>query len=194
MGSTLWDMAPVVTVVLGVVLVSISPDQQSRTRFPLGDESGVTTCPRGGKCSAPVAADLDPREWVWDLHVPSGLPRALGSASCSGGVWSRHVSRRRGREWGSHRCPSSSRRHGRCCRGYQPPGVAWRRSEGPTGYGLVLFKAGAASEGRAHAVRGFRGGESMGSWQHSGWSSAEHVLHHVAGSHSVATASGMAEQ
>ena len=35
---------------------------------------------------------------------------------------------------------------------------------------------------------------SMGSWQYSGWSSAEHVLHCVAGSHSIATASGMAEQ
>ena len=41
--------------------------------------------------------------------------------------------------------------------GYHPPGVAWRRSEGPTGYGLVPVKAGAASEGRAHAVRGLRG-------------------------------------
>ena len=27
---------------------SISPDQRSRTRFPIGDGSGVTTCPRGG--------------------------------------------------------------------------------------------------------------------------------------------------
>ena len=36
--------------------------------------------------------------------------------------------------------------------GYRPPGVAWRRSEGTTGQGLVLVKAGAASEGRAHAV------------------------------------------
>jgi len=34
----------------------------------------------------------------------------------------------------------------------------------------------------------------MGSWQHSSWSSAEHVLHCVAGSHSVITASGMVEQ
>ena len=33
-----------------------------------------------------------------------------------------------------------------------------------------------------------------GSWQHSSWSSAEHLLHCVAGSHSVVTASGMAEQ
>ena len=33
-----------------------------------------------------------------------------------------------------------------------------------------------------------------GSWQHSSWSSAEHVLHCVAGSHSVVTASGMVEQ
>ena len=74
-GSTLWGMAPVVAVVLGIVLDSISPNQRYRTRFPLGDGSGVTTCPRGGKCSASVAADPDPREWVRDLHVPSGLPR-----------------------------------------------------------------------------------------------------------------------
>ena len=33
-------------------------------------------------------------------------------------------------------------------------GVAWRHPEGPTGQGLVQVKAGAASEGRAHAVRG----------------------------------------
>ena len=44
--------------------------------------------------------------------------------------------------------------------GYCPPGVAWRRSEGPTGQGLVLVKARAAFEGRAHAVRGLRGRES----------------------------------
>ena len=44
--STLWGMAPVVTVVLGIVLDSISSNQRSRTRFPLGDGSGVTTCPR----------------------------------------------------------------------------------------------------------------------------------------------------
>ena len=48
-GNTLWGMAPVVAVVLGIVLDPISPDQRSRTRFPLGDGSGVTTCPRGGK-------------------------------------------------------------------------------------------------------------------------------------------------
>ena len=56
-------------------------------------------------------------------------------------------------------CGSSGWR-GRCCGGYRPPGVAWRRSEGPTGQGLILAKAGAASEGRAHAVRGLRGRES----------------------------------
>ena len=67
-------MAPVVAVVLGIVLDSTLPNQWSRTRFPLGDGSGVTTCPRGGKCSAPVAADPDPREWVRDLHVLFGLP------------------------------------------------------------------------------------------------------------------------
>ena len=54
----------------------------------------------------------------------------------------------------------SSGRRGHCCGGYRPPGMAWRRSEGPTGQGLILVKAGAASEGRAHAVRGLRGRES----------------------------------
>jgi len=98
--------------------------------------------------------------WVRDLHVPSGLPRALDSASCSGGVRSRHVSRRRGHGRRSRRRPGSSGRHGRCCGGYHPPGVAWRRSEGPTGQGLVPVKAGAASEGRGHAVRGLCGRES----------------------------------
>ena len=56
---------------------------------------------------------------------------------------------------------SSSGRRGHCCSLYRPPGVAWRSSESPAGQGLVLVKAGAASEGRAHAVRGFREGESM---------------------------------
>ena len=31
----------------------------------------------------------------------------------------------------------------------------WRHSECPAGQGLVLVKVGAASEGRAHAIRGF---------------------------------------
>ena len=44
--------------------------------------------------------------------------------------------------------------------GYCPPGMAWRRSEGPTSQGLVLVKAGATFEGRAHVVRGLRGRES----------------------------------
>ena len=38
--------------------------------------------------------------------------------------------------------------------------AAWLCSEGPTGQGLVLVKAGVASESRAHAARGFRGRES----------------------------------
>ena len=40
------------------------------------------------------------------------------------------------------------------------PHSTWRRSEGPAGGGPALVKVGAASEDRAHAVRGFRGGES----------------------------------
>ena len=81
--------------------------------------------------------------WVWCLAWPSSRASSLALRR-------------------SHRCPcSSSRRRGCCCRGYRPLGVAWRRSEGPAGQGLVLVKAGAASEGRAYAVRGFCGGESM---------------------------------
>jgi len=173
-GSTLWGMAPVVAVVLGIILDSISPNQRSRTRFPLGDGSGVTTCPRGGNArhlwprTRTPAGGLrtstchpDSRGWVRDLHVPSGLPRALGSASCSGGVRSRHVSRRCGRGRRSRRRPGSSGLQGRCCGGFHPTGVAWRRSEGPTGQGLLPVKGGAASEGRVHTVRGLRGRESM---------------------------------
>ena len=103
---------------------SISPDQRSRTRFPLGDGSGVTTCPRGGNAqhlwprtrtpqvgSGPPCAIRTPADGSGTSTCLSGLPRmgpgppraypdppwALGSASCSGGVRSRHVSRGRGR-------------------------------------------------------------------------------------------------
>src|SRR6185295_3039418 len=38
--------------------------------------------------------------------------------------------------------------------------AVWRRSEGPAGQGLVLVKARATYEGRAHAVWGLRGSES----------------------------------
>ena len=71
--------------------------------------------------------------------------------------------------------------------------AAWRRSEGPAGQGLVLVKAGVASESRAHAVRGFRNRENT-SRQHSGGSSASTFAQCVAGSHSGATVPEMAEQ
>ena len=70
--------------------------------------------------------------------------------------WASSLALRRSRR----RPCSSSGRRGHCCGRYRPPVVAWRRSEGPTGQGLVLVKAGAASEGRAHAVRGLRGRKS----------------------------------
>ena len=86
-GSTLWGMAPVVAVVLGIVLDSISPNQRSRTRFPLGDGSGVTTCPRGGNTqhlwprtrtpaggSGTSMCHPDSRRWVRGLHVPIRTP------------------------------------------------------------------------------------------------------------------------
>ena len=40
------------------------------------------------------------------------------------------------------------------------PRSTWRCSEGPASGGPALVKVGTASEDRAHAVRGFRGGES----------------------------------
>ena len=63
--------------------------------------------------------------------------------------------------WGLRRRPGgSSGRCGHYCGRYRPPGVAWRHSEGPAGQGLILVKAGAAFEGRVHAVRGLRGRKS----------------------------------
>ena len=61
----------------------------------------------------------------------------------------------------SHRHPgSSSGRRGGSYGEYRSPCTTWRRSEGPAGGGPDLVKVEATSEGRAHAVRGFRGGES----------------------------------
>jgi len=210
-GSTLWGMAPVVAVVLGIVLDSISPDQRSRTRFPLGDGSGVTTCPRGGKCSAPVVADPDPREWVWDLHVPSGLlrmgpgpPRAIRTPASSRlsqllgrGPEPPRVTQTRARPeiapaswlqraaWSLLWGVPSSRRGVAAFRGSYRPGSC-------PGQGRSRFRGSCPCRSRAPRKGNYEGG--MGSWQYSSWSSAEHVLHCVTGSHSVATASGMAEQ
>jgi len=91
-----------------------------------------------------------------------------GSRGCSGrALWEAHCGEWR-RAWqsslvlrGLRRRPGgSSGRRGRYYGRYRPPGVAWRHPEGPTGQGLVQVKAGAASEGRAHAVRGLRGRKS----------------------------------
>ena len=92
----------------------------------------------------------------WPTTVESTLCRTrdcgAGHAAVLGGalIWRR--SRRRP-------C-GSGRRRGGCCGGYRPPGVAGQCSEGPAGQGLVLVMVGATSEARAHAVRGFRGGEN----------------------------------
>ena len=76
--------------------------------------------------------------------------------------------------------------------------MAWRRSEGPAGQGLVLVKVGAASEGRAYALRGFCGGESMKEVWRVGSTVAGAVprtfAQCIAGSHSGTTALGMAVQ
>ena len=99
---------------------------------------------------------LLPESWgcsgraLWKVHC--GVWRLAWQSS-----WASSLALRRSRQLP---CCSCGRR-GSCCRWYRPPGVAWRRSEGPAGQGLVLVKAGAASEGRAHAVRGLRGGKSL---------------------------------
>ena len=73
--------------------------------------------------------------------------------------------------------------------------VAFRRSCRPgscPGQGRSRFRGSCPCRSRALRKGKYEGG--MGSRQHSSWSCAEHVLHCVAGSHSVATVSEMAEQ
>jgi hypothetical protein len=114
-------------------------------------KEGWCTCTgsRGSRRLLPESQECSGRA-LWKVHC--GVWRLAWPSS-----WASSWALRR-----SRRCPcSSSRWCGRCCRGYRPPGVSWRRSEGPAGQGLILVKAGATSEGRAHAVRGLRGGESM---------------------------------
>ena len=110
-------------------------------------KEGRCTCTgdRGSRRLLPESRGCSGRA-LWEVH--RGVWRLAWQSSLA---WRR-----------SRRCPcSSSGRRGRCCRGYRPPGMVWRRSEGPAGQGLVLVKAGAASEGRAHAVRGLRRRESL---------------------------------
>ena len=70
---------------------SISPDQQSRTRFPLGDGSGVTTCP--GEWSAePKQLGSRTSHGVPDPHILSGPLSGEGTDTPPKGVRSRHMS------------------------------------------------------------------------------------------------------
>src|SRR6185503_6838355 len=43
--------------------------------LPLGGRVRCHHVSQRWKCSAPVAVEPDPRRWVRDLHVPSGLPQ-----------------------------------------------------------------------------------------------------------------------
>ena len=74
-GSTLWVMAPVVAVILGIVLDSISPDASRSGTGPVSprvlEVEMLSTCGRGPETST---CHPDSRRWVRDLHVPSGLP------------------------------------------------------------------------------------------------------------------------
>ena len=79
----------------------------------------------------------------------------------------------------------SSRRGVAAFRGSYRPGSC-------PGQGRSCFRGSCPCRSRAPRKGKYEGG--MGSWQYSSWSSADHVLHCVAGFHSVATASGMTEQ
>jgi hypothetical protein len=72
--------------------------------------------------------------------------------------------------------------------GYRPPGVrlaafrgSYRLGSSP-GQGRSRFRGSCPCRSRAPRKGKYEGG--MGSWQYNSWSSAEHVLHCVAGSHS----------
>ena len=113
-------------------------------------KEGRCTCTgdRGSRRLLPESRGCSGRA-LWEVHC--GVWRRAWLSS-----WASSLVLRRSRR---RPCRSSGRR-GRCCRGYHPPGVAWRCSEGPAGQGLVLVEARSASEGRAHATRGLCGGES----------------------------------
>ena len=114
-------------------------------------KEGRCTCTgedRGSRRLFPESRGCSGRA-LWEIHC--GVWRRAWQLSWASSLVLRRSRRRPG---------GSNRRRDHCCGGYHPSGVAWRRSEGPTGQGLVLVKAGAASEGRAHAVRGLRGRES----------------------------------
>ena len=114
-------------------------------------KEGRCTCSggRGSRRLLPESRGCSGRA-LWEVH--RGVWRLAWQSS-----WVSSLALRRSRR---RPCCSSGRR-GRYCGGYRPPGVAWRRSEGPAGQGLVLVKDGATSEGRAHAVQWLRGGESL---------------------------------
>ena len=113
----------------------VGPGPPRAIRTP-ADGSGTSTChPDSRELSAQLAAREGSGGAACHADVGAGGDCTGVLAAPAGGVASL---------WG----------------GYRPPGVAWRLSEGPTGQGLVPVKAGAASEGRAHAVRGLRGRES----------------------------------
>ena len=92
----------------------------------------------------------------------------------------------------------SSGHHGGRCGGYRPPCLTCRRLEGSTGGGLALVKTRAAFEGYAHTYREFCRRVSTKGVQGVGSTVAGAVLgtsaQGIAGSHSVATVPGMAEQ
>ena len=88
-------MAPVVAVVLGIVLDSISPDQRSRTRFPLGtgpvsprvpEVKMISTCARGP--GPPQVGPGPPRAYpdTRELSAQLAAREGSGAATCHAGA------------------------------------------------------------------------------------------------------------
>ena len=138
---------------------------------------------RGSRCLFPESRGCSGRalwevhcgvwRWAWQSSWSSFLEIVPASWRLPRAAWSLL--------WGV----PSSRRGVAAFRGSYRPGSC-------PGQGQSCFRGSCPCRSRAPRKGKYEGG--MGSWQYSSWSSAEHVLHCVAGSHSVATASGMAEQ
>ena len=102
---------------------------------------------------------LFPESWgcsgraLWEVHC--GVWRRAWQSSWASSLVLQRSRRRPG---------GSSGRHGRCCGRYCPPGVAWRRSEGPTGRGLDLVKVRTRPRVAPTPFEGSCGGKARGKY------------------------------
>ena len=153
-------------------------------------KEGRNICTGGEEVAVPPRIGGAQRTTTVESTLWDSEDHGAGRAVVLGGVLA--LRRSRWRPCGSSGCRGIS------CRGYRPLCAMWQCLEGPAGGSLTPVKARAAFEGCAHAVRGFPGGESTREVRGVGGTVVITVLSTsglgVAGSHSVVTVSGMAEQ